>query len=101
MTEIMPKVCKNPFSTLLAHGTVSQSQPVLLPQFIGLVSLILLGGNYVPHPKKLGCGQQWSACAWRILRYRGPMMVCKIANRITLMRGVTLLVVSVLVCVSV
>ena len=22
MTEIMPKVCKNPFSTLLAHSTV-------------------------------------------------------------------------------
>ena len=29
MTEIMPKMCKNPFSTLLAHSTVrSHSQRV-------------------------------------------------------------------------
>ena len=29
MTEIMPKVCKNPFSTLLAHSTVLLSESTL------------------------------------------------------------------------
>ena len=35
MTEIMPKVCKNPFSTLLAHSTVVTTPSVDIPSTWG------------------------------------------------------------------